>query len=112
MNKRWNSICGHYFWNNEIGVKKFCKEFGYSNGTINEEARASKAREDHFRFGQCNEDDRWPACNGGCNDMKLGGKCSENEAATCEKGSNVQFYVTCSGDYDATKANERKCTCM
>ena len=109
MNKKWNPICGHYFWDDDITVRKFCNELGYSTGIILEKGKEKKADNDHFRIGKCAEADTWPTCTGGCNGMALGGKCKENEEKKCDEGNKIGFYVNCSGDYNEEKARERTC---
>ena len=109
FNKKWNPICGHFFWDDEIGARKFCNEMGYSKGSINEKKKGGDAERDHFKIGKCLEADEFPFCKGGCNEMEVGGKCKEDESKKCDKGNSVKFYVTCSGDYNATKAEESSC---
>ena len=109
LDKKWNPICGHYFWDNEIGVGKFCNEVGYSKGSINEKKRGEEAKRPHFKIGKCEDVDNFPFCKGGCNGMDVGGKCTEDEQKKCDEGNSVSFYVTCSGEYNETKAKESSC---
>ena len=34
FNNQWTPICGHWFWNNNIGATLFCQELGYNSGVI------------------------------------------------------------------------------
>ena len=62
----WIPICGHYFWNNNIGATLFCQQLGYQMGEIKQESisRQVPLPNDGFRIGSCNENDIWPQCTG------------------------------------------------
>ena len=108
-NKSWHPICGHYFWDNDIGASKFCEQLGcYSGGTVSQAQQLIIKEEltnnlsslsypvDSFRFGKCEDDDPWGKCSGGCNDNRLGGKCHTNANASCQAGQSLRVKVTCS----------------
>ena len=77
-NNRWTPICGHYFWNNNIGADLFCQQFnqGYLSGTINKGTVSEYTlNTDALKIGQCNKGDSWLGCTGGCNNLQVGGQC-------------------------------------
>ena len=73
---KWSRICGHYFWDNNIGATMFCKKLNYDSGTILESKYHSA--KPGFWIGQCLHGDKFPYCTGRCSDMfgKIGGRCS------------------------------------
>ena len=117
----WSPICGHYFWDNHNGAKKFCEQLGcYSgamvwplhghdhhhgdydyghhghHGDIPEGyVKHRKYSVDAFRTGKCRHNDTWKGCMGGCNDYKIGGSCYENAVAKCKAGQDVRIIITC-----------------
>ena len=34
IENKWVPICGHWFWNNNIGATLFCQEMGFESGYI------------------------------------------------------------------------------
>ena len=96
-NNSWNPICGHYFWNNQIGARLFCEKMGYTSGKhFGKDSRESYSV-DSFKIGRCKEGDRIDRCSSGCNYYKLGGSCSYFGKSSCEKGEPVKFSIECSG---------------
>ena len=86
---QWIPICGHWFWNNDIGASKFCEKLGYDSGTI--QKSTEKYSRDSFGLGQCNNDDPWPYCTGGGNSMVVGTVGN----ADCTPGPKV--FIDCNG---------------
>ena len=74
-NGQWSRICGHHFWDDNIGATLFCKKLNYDGGTIFQSGYWSA--EPGFWVGQCFYDDVFPYCNGKCSKMfrQIGGKC-------------------------------------
>ena len=72
---QWSRICGHHFWDNNIGATMFCKQLNYDSGTILESRY--KSAESGFWIGECLHGDQFPHCSGKCSEMfgKVGGKC-------------------------------------
>jgi hypothetical protein len=107
----WPPICGHYFWDNQIGATKFCEKMGYQQGEQSGEGEGNHYSKDAFKIGKCKNDDDWNTkCTGGCNDYEVGGKCSnafiggncaqeEGMAMTitCTQPSNAVFNPSCTG---------------
>ena len=46
---QWTPICGHWFWNNNIGATLFCQELGFNSGVITKK---------HGNFG-CRVQQQW-----------------------------------------------------
>ena len=91
----WSPICGHYFWDNQIGAEKFCQKMGYGVGQ--QTGSDNHYSTDAFKIGKCDEADSWDAgCSGGCNDYGLGGSCSNNGRANCAKDDGIAMTITCS----------------
>ena len=106
---QWHPICGHHFWNNDVGAKLFCNAVGYEFGKVKQKGEWNSTM-DHFRMGQCNENDTLMKCTGGCNDYKVGGSCSNDDEGVCKAGKPVQFFLKCSGEHNQTQHLLSQCT--
>ena len=96
---QWHPICGYYFWNNNVAAKLYCNAVGYEFGEVEQKGEWNSTM-DHFRIGQCNENDTLLKCTGGCNDYKVGGSCSNDDNAVCKARNPAQFFLKCSGEYN------------
>ena len=77
---KWIPICGHNFWNNNIGATLFCQQLGYETGIVKQESIAQQVSlpDDGFRIGECKTNDTWGQCTGSCNDHTVGcNHCSD-----------------------------------
>ena len=93
----WVPICGHYFWNNQIGADKFCQKMGYRYGVVSGKGQGESYTMDSFKLGQCESDDAWLQCSGGCNDNSIGGKCADDMNIDCSAEQPVKINITCEG---------------
>ena len=94
QNGKWIPICGHWFWNNNKGATLFCQQLGYNIGIVKQEsiARQVPLPDDGFRIGECETNDIWGQCTGGCNDHTIGGTlCSD-----CRSGAMAGLRIECS----------------
>jgi hypothetical protein len=94
QNGKWIPICGHWFWNNNKGATLFCQQLGYTIGIVKQEsiARQVPLPDDGFRIGECETNDIWGQCTGGCNDHTIGGThCSD-----CRSGAMAGLRIECS----------------
>ena len=98
----WAPICGHYFWNNQIGANKFCNKMGYDHGLISGKEEREFYEVDAFKLGQCKSDDAWLRCSGGCNDNNIGAHCQDDVNTNCSAGQPVKFNITCKGNSSKT----------
>ena len=88
----WVPICGHWFWNNNIGATLFCQELGFQYGYIKNQ---SDLPNDGLRIGQCNAGDSWLQCShDGCNQLEVGGFCN-NGLGACTQGQHVAVSIGC-----------------
>ena len=95
---QWSPICGHYFWDNQVGAKLFCQKMGYHSGTFSGRGSGQKYSMDSFKIGKCNSGDKWENCNGGCNDYQRGGRCSNRwYGAECDQNQEVKITIQCEG---------------
>ena len=94
----WVPICGHYFWNNQIGASKFCQKMGYDYGIVSGIGLGESYTIDSFKLGQCDTDNAWLQCSGGCNDYEIGGKCNDDINMDCSAGQPVKSNITCEGN--------------
>ena len=108
---QWFPICGHYFWDNNIGSSLFCKKLGYDRGNVKRAENGEKYGVDSFRVGLCYEGDDWENCNGGCNDYQAGGYCGNgdindrgngNSGARCEKYYGAKITIACQNGNETT----------
>ena len=96
-NGNWSPVCGHYFWNNNNGATLFCQKMGFSLGIVEGRGTNSHLISDAIRIGECEDNDSWLNCNGGCNDLKVGDHCQENINAKCGIGEPAKIEIQCSG---------------
>ena len=68
---KWVPICGHWFWNNNIGANLFCQEFGFESGTLKNTHLTLP--NDGLIIGKCEQRDAWLQCSGNCNNLQIGG---------------------------------------
>ena len=108
-NGQWSPICGHWFWNNNVGASLFCKEAGYDSGAIKRDMSSNaqnlaqktirfELESDGLRIGQCNLGDNWLQCSGTCNDLEIGGNCADNNGnnvGSCRQGKNAAVSIDC-----------------
>jgi len=83
----WKPICGHYFWDNNVGASIFCKKLGYLWGGIIEKERNSY-NEDAFYVGGCGSKD--------ITDLENG--CTKPNLVAphdCKKGRPVSIKIKC-----------------
>ena len=83
FNGQWVPICGHYFWDNQVGAELFCQKMGYDSGQLSGRGSGKKYSTDSFRIGKCNGGNNWGKCKGGCNDYEVGVACNNNKYAKC-----------------------------
>ena len=66
----------HYFKENQYGATLFCKQLGYSFGSLTQESQSLTIPlpKDGIIIGKCLETDTWPNgnCSGGNNNMQNG----------------------------------------
>ena len=97
-NEQWTPICGHYFWDNNVGANLFCQELGFSSGVVSSGTGIYSSRRlesDAIRIGKCAANDKWLKCTGGCNDLATGGHCSNNPYAKCSAGELAGITIEC-----------------
>ena len=96
---KWSPICGHYFWNNDNGVNKFCKALGYDYGQ--KWKTNQKSQSIGFWIGKCKNKDHFPRCTGGCNKRSHGGSCKTHllGGPSCDKRKHNLIKVECHGSY-------------
>ena len=94
-NGTWSPICGNWFWDNDIGVTKFCQKMGYQTGLFKRTNMPYKM--DSFIIGRCNANDDWPNCSGGCNYKQSGQIFEEENCANCLKSQHVGMSIECFG---------------
>ena len=89
FNEKWVPICGHWFWDNNIGATLFCQKLGFESGAINERF---ELKNDGLRVGQCNSGDAWLQCSR-CNELQVGGQC--DGGGSCNRGQTAAFSISC-----------------
>ena len=92
----WSPICGHWFWDNNYGATLFCQmlDSTYTSGIV-KKRKDIPSSSDGLRIGKCTSNDNsLLTCTGGCNDLELGGRCSNNHVA-CGAGQGVTIEIEC-----------------
>jgi len=99
-NDVWSPICGHYFWDDQVGANKFCEKLGYEQGEQSGNDAGNHYTTDGFKIGKCVAADDWSSgCTGGCNDYELGGTCSNSwsiSPSSCAKEDAMAITISCS----------------
>ena len=92
-NERWSPICGHHFWDNDIGASLFCQQLGFGSGKIKQKYLTLPS--DGLWVGGCRDGDKWLQCsNPKCNQLKIGGQCNDSPGY-CDKGVKAAFSIEC-----------------
>ena len=95
-------ICGHWFWEGNVGADLFCQQLGFGSGEIKGRGSLSLPK-DGLRVGQCNLGDSWLQCSHNvCNQLEIGGNC--NDGGSCAKGLNAAISIDCKGKNQPFKA--------
>ena len=89
FNEKWVPICGHWFWDNNIGATLFCQKLGFESGAINERF---KLKNDGLRVGKCDSGDSWLQCSR-CGELQVGGQC--DGGGNCNRGQTAAFSISC-----------------
>lgn len=90
-NGKWSPICGHWFWDNHLGARTFCKKLGFSTGKY--ERLNKPYSDDALLVGRCRKGEPLTKCTGKCNNKYVGnGRCGK-----CKRGEKVAIKITCAG---------------
>ena len=93
----FHPICRHWFWDSDHGINLFCKTLGFSSGILTSTG-GLPLTQDAMRVGGCADmDTNLTTCSGRCNDMKVGGACSDDGGSACMAGKNAGLTVKCDG---------------
>ena len=93
FNGKWVPICGHWFWENNIGADLFCQQLGFKSG-IHKGRGTLQLPSDGLRVGKCNPGDSFLKCtHNDCNQMTPGGYC--NNGGNCHKGQKAAITIDC-----------------
>ena len=94
FNEEWVPICGHWFWDNNIGASLFCQQLGFESGSIKERLILPT---DGLRVGLCLHGDKWLQCSCcyNCNQLNVGGPCTNGD---CTKGQKAAVSIECFGN--------------
>ena len=116
---KWRPICGHYFWDNNRGATLFCKKLGFTTGEVfGKDDGKQYGNVEAFWIGKCKDSDNYfPSakdddhnCNGGCNDFKLGRRCSKfGSFSKCGAHEKVKITIKCHPS-DNGKKSVSSCT--
>ena len=94
FNEQWAPICGHWFWENDVGAGLFCQQLGFTDGVIIKKHEVPLPS-DGLRVGLCNQGDDWLHCSDkDCNQLEIGGQC--DNGASCESGAMAAVSIECS----------------
>ena len=96
FNDKWSPICGHYFWDNNYGAALFCQKLNstYTFGSAKDSGIPLVG--DGIKVGMCtSQDNSLSSCKGGCNDLQVGGHCSNNENGKCGDGQGGTVEIEC-----------------
>ena len=93
FNGQWVPICGHHFWDNNLGASLFCQQLGFGSGIIKQ--RYLILSNDALQVGGCNVGDKWLECsNPICNQLIIGGQCNDSPG-NCNMGEPAGVSIEC-----------------
>ena len=100
---KWHPICGHYFWDNNVGATLICNKIGYDSGVVSR-VYGETYSADSFKIGMCNIHDNLSNCSGNCNDYRVGDYCGNSNMkdiangrpnARCGKSFGPKISIQC-----------------
>ena len=108
LNEIWSPICGHYFWDNNVGASLVCQKLTSNPASTGLVIRRTDKplEKDAIRIGKCLSNDQWLSCSGGCNDLGTGQGCAD-----CDANSPASIEIKCSqgkAGYSVQKYNRAK----
>ena len=86
---KYHPICGHYFWNDNVGATAVCNLLGFNNGKMTQ--TKAKYDVDAMPVGQCKAGEELTKCTGGGNAWGNFGY----DNGWCKKGYEIGVTVTC-----------------
>ena len=94
LNGIWSPICGHYFWDNDVGASLFCQKLTSDPASTGQVIRRTDKplEKDAIRIGKCLSNDQWLSCSGGYNDLAIG----QHGSINCGAGQLVSIEIKCS----------------
>ena len=98
LNGKWLPICGHYFWDNNYGAALFCQKLNstYTFGSAKDSGIPLVSN--GIKVGKCtSQDNSLSSCTGGCNDLQVGGECSDDANSKCSIGQGAIVEIECFG---------------
>ena len=94
LNGIWPPICGHWFWDNDVGASLFCQKLTSDPASFGYVIRRTDKplEKDAIRIGKClsENNDQWLSCSGGCNDLGTGEGCAD-----CDANSPAAMEIEC-----------------
>ena len=91
LGARWFPLCGHSFWDGHAGAATFCKQLGFSGGTVRKVGGIYAV--DASPVGKCHAGQKLTACSGGGNAWAN----FDYQKGYCKAGTKVSVQVSCSG---------------
>ena len=88
---QWVPICGHAFWDNDVGYNLFCQEKGFKSG---KKTHRVPLNADGLRIGTCNAGDTFLNCNSAKNNKMVVG----DDEWQCKKGKDAGLVIDCKGE--------------
>ena len=86
-------ICGHHFWDDDVGATLFCQKLGFGSGKIKKKGLILPS--DALQVGRCKQGENWLQCSyPKCNQLKIGGQCNDSPGY-CTKGAPAAFSIDC-----------------
>merc|ERR1712196_654130 len=91
----WRPICGHWFWDDDVGATAVCKALGFSSSTV---GTVTKTKETFSvqaeKIGRCKAGEKLSECSAGGNSW---GEYKNPNTDGCGPGKEVGVQVSCSG---------------
>ena len=101
FNEQWVPICGHWFWDNDIGASLFCQKLGCDGGVIKRDSNNNLIKfdlqSDGLTVGKCDHGDQLMQCTDtypdDCDALVVGGNC--DMGGSCAATQNAAISIEC-----------------
>merc|ERR1712038_666130 len=91
----WNTVCGHWFWNNNNGAATACKNLGYPSGGTVHKIEGETISGNNICIGQRGPGEQIGQCSSGCDSN--GATRNAINSGPCDLGTDAVIEVECQG---------------
>lgn len=107
----WYPICGHHFWDGNVGATNVCRALGFDSGEVERKGLLGKqnikykADKNAMPVGECTPGEPMNSCTAGGNQWDKFDHKYGIWQESCHAGEDVAFKVSCKGKTDSAATN-------